>query len=69
MMANMVTEALAMAVGRRCPHPDLLHHSDRSNQYASAAYRKELRKYNMIASMSRKGGGWDNAVLLDSFAA
>jgi transposase InsO family protein len=63
MAADLVTEALAMAVGRRCPTPGLLHHSDRGSQYASEAYRKELTKYKMIASMSRKGNCWDNAVV------
>jgi len=53
MTANLVTEALAMAVGRRCPPPGLLHHSDRGSQYASADYRDALKKYGMIASMSR----------------
>jgi len=63
MTASLVTEALAMAVGRRCPSPGLLHHSDRGSQYASADYRKELEKFKMIASMSRKGNCWDNAVV------
>ena len=63
MAADLVTEALAMAVGRRCPSPGLLHHSDRGSQYASADYRKELEKFKMIASMSRKGNCWDNAVV------
>jgi putative transposase len=63
MTADLVKEALAMAVGRRCPLPGLLHHSDRGSQYASEAYRKALEKFNMIASMSRKGDCWDNAVV------
>ena len=52
-----------MAVGRRQPLSGILHHSDRGSQYASAAYRQELVKYGMIASMSRKGDCWDNAVV------
>jgi transposase InsO family protein len=63
MTANLVTEALAMAVGRRCPSPGLLHHSDRGSQYASSDYRDLLKKYGLIASMSRKGNCWDNAVV------
>jgi putative transposase len=63
MTADLVMEALAMAVGRRQPLHGLLHHSDRGSQYASEAYRKELVKYGMIASMSRKGDCWDNAVV------
>jgi len=63
MTAELVKEALAMAVGRRHPPPGLLHHSDRGSQYASEAYRQELGKYDIIASMSRKGNCWDNAVV------
>jgi len=63
MTADLVKEALAMAVGRRHPPSGLLHHSDRGSQYASEAYRQELDKYGIIASMSRKGNCWDNAVV------
>ena len=63
MTADLVKDALTMAVGRRCPLPGLLHHSDRGSQYASEAFRKALEKYKMIASMSRKGDCWDNAVV------
>lgn len=40
----------------------LLVHSDRGSQYASKAFREELKKTNCIQSMSRKGNCWDNAV-------
>lgn len=59
---SLVTEALTMAVGRRRPKKGLLHHSDRGSQYASTDYQKELEKYGLIPSMSRKGNCWDNAV-------
>ena len=62
MTTDLVIEALTMAVSRRNPLPGILHHSDRGSQYASAAYRQRLDKYKMIASMSRKGNCWDNAV-------
>jgi putative transposase len=63
MTANLVVDALAMAASRRCLLSGLLHHSDRGSQYASEAYRRELEKHKMIASMSRKGDCWDNAVV------
>lgn len=53
--------ALDMAAQRRRPPPGLLHHTDRGSQYASADYQAALRKYGMVASMSRKGNCWDNA--------
>jgi transposase InsO family protein len=60
---DLVRAALDMAVGRRRPAPGLLHHSDRGSQYASQAYRKTREQHQMEASMSRKGNGWDNAVM------
>ena len=34
-----------------------------SGQYAGKVYQRELKKYGMICSMSRKGDCWDNAVV------
>jgi len=63
MRTELVTQALTMAVGRRRPAPGLLHHSDQGSQYASHEYRRALEAQEMIASMSRKGNCWDNAVI------
>ena len=38
-------------------------HSDRGSQYASEAHRALLARHGLIASMSRKGNCWDNAVM------
>jgi len=62
MTTDLVIEALNMAVSRRNPIAGILHHSDRGSQYASSAYRQKLEQHRMIASMSRKGNCWDNAV-------
>jgi transposase InsO family protein len=45
-------------------HPDvgLIMHTDRGSQYASKKYRKLLKAYAMIASMSGKANCWDNGV-------
>ena len=59
---ELVSQALEMAVGRRQPADGLLHHTDRGSQYASHAYRDQLRRYGMICSMSGKGDCLDNAV-------
>jgi putative transposase len=37
-------------------------HPDRGSRYASADFRKPLKRYGMRGSMSRKGDRWDNAV-------
>lgn len=63
MRASLTHEALTMAVGRRRPEPGLMHHSDRGVQYAAISYRQALREHGFIASMSRKGNCWDNAVI------
>jgi putative transposase len=62
MTADLVKDALTMAVWRRKPKPGLIHHTDRGSQYASQVYQRELKHYGMVCSMSRKGDCWDNAV-------
>jgi transposase InsO family protein len=59
---KLVMTALNMAVGQRRPEPGLLHHTDRGSQYTADTYRKILKKFEAISSMSRKGDCWDNAV-------
>jgi transposase InsO family protein len=68
MRTGLVLSALNMALGRRVPAPDMLHHSDRGSQYASHDYRDALRENNIVCSMSRKGDCWDNAVVESFFA-
>lgn len=63
MRGELVRNAFLMALGRRQPGKDLLHHSDRGCQYASEDYRVLLDKYGITVSMSRKGDCWDNAVM------
>ena len=60
--------ALSMALRHRRPLPGLLHHSDRGTQYASREYREFLDEEGIIASMSRLGDCWDNAVVESFFA-
>jgi putative transposase len=60
--AEGVVEALAMAIARRKPGEDLLHHSDRGVQYACGDYRSLLEEHGITASMSRAGNCYDNAV-------
>ena len=61
MKKQLVLDALAMAYWQRKPSKGLLHHSDRGSQYASHEYQKQLDRFGMTASMSRKGNCWDNA--------
>ena len=59
--ATLVCEALNMAVKRRSPGAEVMHHSDRGIQYACDQYQELLEKYQFRVSMSRKGDCWDNA--------
>lgn len=60
--------ALAGAKASRKPLLGLIHHSDRGSVYASGDYRAALKAYGAVASMSRRGDCWDNAVAESFFA-
>jgi len=62
MKADLVNDALLMAIWKRKPNRGLLSHSDRGSQYASDSHRQILQVHGIIQSMSRKGNCWDNAV-------
>ena len=69
MTRELVIDALRMAWFRRRPKPGLIHHSDRGSQYCSHDYQAVLKEYGMLASMSRKGNCWDNAVTESLFGS
>ncbi len=69
MKAELVCDALQMALWQRRPKAGLVHHSDRGSQYASHKFRKLLTDNKMVGSMSRKGNCWDNAVAESFFAS
>ena len=68
MEVDLALSALRMAREQRQPAAGLIHHSDRGSQYAASEYRAELAAHGMIASMSRKGNCYDNAVAESFFA-
>lgn len=65
---NLTVSALEMAINRQKPQKDLIFHSDRGVQYASAQYREALAKHNITQSMSRKGNPYDNAAAESFFS-
>jgi len=69
MKAELVCDALKMAIWQRKPKRGLIVHSDRGSQYASHDYRKLLKMYGYVGSMSRKGDCWDNAVAESFFGS
>jgi putative transposase len=60
--------ALRQALTHRTPLPGLLHHSDRGMHYTGTSYQRLLAAHGGIASMSRRGDCWDNAVVESFFA-
>jgi putative transposase len=62
MPAELVCEALRMAIAQRRPATGLIVHSDRGSQYASKQYQALLAEHGFICSMSRRANCWDNAV-------
>jgi putative transposase len=60
---HLTIKALRMALRRRCPDSQLLHHSDRGSTYAAEDYQKELGAHGITCSMSRTGNCLDNAAM------
>ena len=65
---DLPLSALQMARETRRPAPGLIHHSDRGSQYTSGAYQDALAAHGMVASMSRTGDCYDNAVAESFFS-
>ena len=68
MREDLVDQALRNACAAAPMTPGTLFHSDRGSQYASDTFTKTLQDRGFIASMSRKGNCWDNAVCESFFA-
>jgi putative transposase len=66
--AELVVDALEMAVKRRRPDPGLVHHSDQGGQYTSLIFTRRCRSVGIDVSMGSRGDCFDNAVL-ESFHA
>lgn len=65
----LVSDALNMAIMQRKPKAGVVHHSDQGVQYTSKAYQQQLKTHGMLASMSRKGMPFDNAVVESFFSS
>ena len=63
MTAQMVTDALMMAIWGRGRPKELLHHSDQGSQYTSEAVQRIMEDYGVTCSMSRSGNVLDNAAV------
>jgi putative transposase len=59
--AELVVDALAMAVTHRRPDVGLVHHSDRGSQYTSLVFTRRCRSVGIDVSMGSRGDCFDNA--------
>jgi putative transposase len=66
--AELVTDALEMALARRRPERGLIWHSDQGSQFVSLAFGQKARAAGIAQSMGSKGDCFDNAVAESFFA-
>jgi len=69
MTAQLVTDALLMAIWRRGRPDALLHHSDQGSQYTSEQFQRLMADNGVSCSMSRSGNVWDNAAMESFFSS
>jgi putative transposase len=69
MTAQLVADALTMALWRRGTPKELLHHSDQGSQYTSEQFQRLLSSQGIKCSMSRRGDCWDNAAMESFFSS
>ncbi len=67
--AELVQDALTMALWRRGEVNDVIVHSDQGSTYASGDYQRQLSANQLRCSMSRKGDCFDNAVAESFFGS
>jgi putative transposase len=63
MTAQLVCDALTMAMFKRRRPQGVIVHSDRGSQYCSSQYQTLLSKHQLVCSMSKKGDCYDNAAM------
>lgn len=68
MRAELVTDALGMALAHRRPGPGLICHSDQGSQFVSLAFGQQARAAGIAQSMGSRGDCYDNAVAESFFA-
>ena len=66
--AELVGDALRMAISTRQPKGPVIHHSDRGSQYTSLAFGQRCREAGVVQSMGSVGDAYDNAMCESFFA-
>lgn len=67
MTAQLVTDALIMAIWRRGKPDALLHHSDQGSQYTGEQSQRLMTHHGIPCSVRRPGNVWDNAAVESFF--
>ncbi|MCZ7537411.1 MAG: hypothetical protein M5T61_16870 [Acidimicrobiia bacterium] len=60
---DLVVAALVMALGRRNPTQQLLHHADHGAQYTSMGFTNRLADWGLAGSYGSVGDCYDNAAM------
>ncbi len=63
MITELAQSALHMAVGRRQPAQDLVHHTARGSQYTSPTCQDQFRAHGLVANRSGTGNCYDHAFI------
>jgi len=66
--ADLVLDALNMAIWQRRPDRGLIHHSDHGAQYTALAFSQRLEQAGILGSMGTVGDALDNAMAESFFA-
>ncbi len=61
--SDLVIAALVMALGRRQPAIDLVHHADHGSQYTSLEFTNRLHDWGLVGSYGSVGDCYDNAAM------
>lgn len=66
--AELVVDAVGMAITARRPDPGVIHHSDAGSQYSSTVFGRTLRDSGILQSMGTVGDPYDNAACESAIA-
>ncbi len=66
--ADIVVNALVMALARRRPNGEVIHHADRGAQYTSGDLALTMADHHVSASFGATGVCWDNATMESTWA-
>lgn len=65
---DLVVNALVMALARRDPDAELIHHADRGAQYTSVEFSNRLADWQLRPSFGSTGDCFDNAAMESTWA-